>query len=55
MGALVPTEREHTKVEEEVVAAASRNVPVFGIERVDIHFIRINYNKGVSPVGPNGG
>ncbi len=53
IGALVPIEKGHAQVEEEVVAAASRKVPVFGIERLGIRFIRINYNQGVSPVGPH--
>lgn len=40
--------------EEDFVAAESRNIPVFGIERLDIHFIRINYNRGVSLAEPHG-
>ena len=49
MGSLVPIEKGRKLVEQEIFAAASKKVRVFGIELLDIRFKRINYNESVRP------
>lgn len=49
VGALVPIEKGRKQVEEELFAAASQKVQVFGIELMDIRFKRINDNESVRP------
>jgi membrane protease subunit HflC len=49
MGSLVPIEKGRKLVEQEIFAAASEKVAVFGIELLDIRFKRINYNESVRP------
>jgi modulator of FtsH protease HflC len=49
VGALVPIQRGRKLVEQEIFAAASQKVEVFGIELLDIRFKRINYNESVRP------
>ena len=49
MGNLVPIQKGRKLVEEEIFAAASEKVQVFGIELLDIRFKRINYNESVRP------
>ena len=49
VGALVPIEKGRKQVEEELFAAASQKVQVFGIELMDIRFKQINYNESVRP------
>ena len=49
MGSLVPIEKGRKLVEQEIFAAASKKVGVFGIELLDIRFKRINYNESVRP------
>jgi modulator of FtsH protease HflC len=49
VGALVPIQKGRKQVEEEIFAAASEKVRVFGIELLDIRFKRINYNDSVRP------
>lgn len=49
MGSLVPIEKGRKLVEQEIFAAASEKVRVFGIELLDIRFKRINYNESVRP------
>jgi membrane protease subunit HflC len=49
VGALVPIQRGRKLVEQEIFAAASQKVKVFGIELLDIRFRRINYNESVRP------
>jgi membrane protease subunit HflC len=49
MGSLVPIEKGRKQVEQEIFAAASEKVGVFGIELLDIRFKRINYNESVRP------
>lgn len=49
IGALVPIQKGRKLVEEEIFAAASEKVRVFGIELLDIRFKRINYNESVRP------
>jgi membrane protease subunit HflC len=49
VGALVPIRRGRKLVEQEIFAAASPKVEVFGIELLDIRFKRINYNESVRP------
>lgn len=49
IGALVPIQKGRKLVEEEIFAAASEKVQVFGIELLDIRFKRINYNERVRP------
>ncbi len=49
MGSLVPIEKGRKLVEQEIFAAASGKVGVFGIELLDIRFKRINYNESVRP------
>jgi len=49
VGALVPIEKGREQVEDELFAAASQKVQVFGIELMDIRFKRINYNESVRP------
>jgi len=49
MGSLVPIEKGRKLVEQEIFAAASGKVAVFGIELLDIRFKRINYNESVRP------
>jgi membrane protease subunit HflC len=49
MGSLVPIEKGRKLVEQEIFAAASEKVRVFGIELLDIRFKRINYNASVRP------
>src|SRR5918994_3004398 len=49
VGALVPIQRGRKLVEQEIFAAASEKVKVFGIELLDIRFKRINYNESVRP------
>ena len=49
VGALVPIHRGRKLVEQEIFAAASEKVKVFGIELLDIRFRRINYNESVRP------
>ena len=49
MGSLVPIEKGRQLVEQEIFAAASEKVGVFGIELLDIRFKRINYNESVRP------
>ena len=49
VGALVPIQRGRKLVEQEIFAAGSEKVKVFGIELLDIRFRRINYNESVRP------
>ena len=49
VGALVPIQKGRKLVEQEIFAAASEKVKVFGIELLDIRFKRINYNESVRP------
>jgi membrane protease subunit HflC len=49
MGSLVPIQKGRKLVEQEIFAAASEKVRVFGIELLDIRFKRINYNESVRP------
>lgn len=49
MGSLVPIKKGRKLVEQEIFAAASEKVRVFGIELLDIRFKRINYNESVRP------
>lgn len=49
MGSLVPIKKGRKLVEQEIFAAASEKVAVFGIELLDIRFKRINYNESVRP------
>ena len=49
VGALVPIQKGRKLVEQEIFAAASQKVRVFGIELLDIRFKRINYNESVRP------
>jgi modulator of FtsH protease HflC len=49
VGALVPIQRGRKLVEQEIFAAASEKVKVFGIGLLDIRFRRINYNESVRP------
>jgi len=49
MGALVPIQKGRKLVEQEIFAAASEKVKVFGIKLLDIRFKRINYNESVRP------
>ncbi|MCP3688205.1 MAG: protease modulator HflC [Gammaproteobacteria bacterium] len=49
MGSLVPIDKGRKQVEQEIFAAASEKVRVFGIELLDIRFKRINYNESVRP------
>ena len=49
LGALVPIQKVRKLVEQEIFAAASQKVRVFGIELLDIRFKRINYNESVRP------
>jgi membrane protease subunit HflC len=49
VGALVPIQKGRELVENEIFAAASDKVRVFGIELLDIRFKRINYNESVRP------
>ena len=49
MGSLVPIKKGRKLVEQEIFAAASEKVGVFGIELLDIRFKRINYNESVRP------
>ena len=49
MGSLVPIHRGRKAVEEEIFTAAAEKVQVFGIELLDIRFMRINYNQSVRP------
>jgi membrane protease subunit HflC len=49
VGALVPIQRGRKLVEQQIFAAASEKVKVFGIELLDIRFKRINYNESVRP------
>ena len=47
IGSLVPIQKARALVEQEIFAAASEKVRVFGIELLDIRFKRINYNESV--------
>ncbi|WP_323781071.1 protease modulator HflC [Leisingera sp.] len=49
IGSLVPIQKGRALVEQEIFAAASEKVHVFGIELLDIRFKRINYNESVRP------
>jgi len=49
MGSLVPIHKGRKAVEEEIFIAAAEKVQVFGIELLDIRFMRINYNQSVRP------
>ncbi|MBY6141863.1 protease modulator HflC [Leisingera daeponensis] len=49
IGSLVPIQKGRALVEQEIFAAASEKVRVFGIELLDIRFKRINYNESVRP------
>jgi len=49
LGALVPIQKGRKLVEQEIFAAATDKVLVFGIELLDIRFKRINYNESVRP------
>jgi membrane protease subunit HflC len=49
IGSLVPIQKGRKLVEQEIFAAASEKVKVFGIELLDIRFKRINYNESVRP------
>ena len=49
VGGLVPIQKGRKLVEQEIFAAASQKVRVFGIELLDIRFKRINYNESVRP------
>lgn len=49
MGSLVPIHKGRKLVEEEIFTEAADKVRVFGIELLDIRFMRINYNQSVRP------
>lgn len=49
IGALLPISKGRKLVEQDIYAAASEKVKVFGIELLDIRFKRINYNNSVRP------
>ncbi len=49
LGTLVPIHMGREKVEQQIFAAAATKVAVFGIELLDIRFMRINYNESVQP------
>ncbi|MBY0509384.1 MAG: protease modulator HflC [Rhodospirillaceae bacterium] len=49
VGSLVPIQMGRKLVEQEIFAAAADKVRVFGIELLDIRFMRINYNESVRP------
>ena len=49
LGMLVPISMGREKVEQQIFAAAAAKVAVFGIELLDIRFMRINYNESVQP------
>jgi modulator of FtsH protease HflC len=49
LGTLVPIHMGREKVEQQIFAAAAGKVAVFGIELLDIRFMRINYNESVQP------
>jgi membrane protease subunit HflC len=49
IGLLVPIQKGRQLVEQEIFAAATEKVRVFGIELLDIRFKRINYNESVRP------
>ena len=49
LGTLVPIHMGREKVEQQIFAAAAAKVAVFGIELLDIRFMRINYNESVQP------
>lgn len=49
LGTLVPISMGREKVEQQIFAAAAAKVAVFGIELLDIRFMRINYNESVQP------
>ncbi len=49
LGTLVPIQMGREKVEQQIFAAAAGKVAVFGIELLDIRFMRINYNESVQP------
>ena len=50
VGTLVPIQKGRKLVEQEIFAAASQKVRIFGIELLDIRFKRINYNESVRPM-----
>jgi membrane protease subunit HflC len=49
IGSLVPIQKGRKLVEQEIFAAASPKVQVFGIQLLNIRFKRINYNESVRP------
>ena len=49
LGSLVPIQKGRKVVEREIFVAAAEKVRVFGIELLDIRFMRINYNESVRP------
>ena len=49
LGSLVPIQKGRKLVEHEIFVAAAEKVRVFGIELLDIRFMRINYNESVRP------
>jgi membrane protease subunit HflC len=49
VGSLVPIQKGRKLVEQEIFAEAGEKVRVFGIELLDIRFMRINYNESVRP------
>ncbi len=49
LGALVPINLGREQIEKQIFSAAASKVAVFGIELLDIRFMRINYNASVRP------
>ncbi len=49
LGTLVPINLGREQIEKQIFAAAASKVAVFGIELLDIRFMRINYNASVRP------
>jgi membrane protease subunit HflC len=49
MGSLVPIQKGRQMVELGILLAAAETVQVFGIELLDIHSRRIDYNESVRP------
>lgn len=48
VGKLLPIRHGRAAIEREIVAAASTKLKDFGIELLDVRFMRLNYNAGVS-------
>ena len=48
VGRLLPIRHGRSAIEREIVAAAAPKLKDFGIELLDVRFMRLNYNSGVS-------